>query len=93
MQAIGGEKALFGTAFLTQQGDRFVIFNDQGYLILADLSPKGYREIDRAKVLEPTYSARGRTVVWSAPAYADRCAFARNDKEIVCVSLAAAMKS
>ena len=93
LQLIGGEKALFGTAFLTPQADRFVIFNDSGYLILADLSPKGYKEAGRAKVLEPTYEARGRTVVWSAPAYADRRAFARNDKEIICVSLAAANKS
>jgi outer membrane protein assembly factor BamB len=93
LQAIGGEKANFGNAFLTPcGGDRFVLFSDSGHLILADLSPKGYKEIDRAKVLEPTYQARGRTVVWSAPAYADRCAFARNDKEIICVSLAARVK-
>jgi len=26
--------------------------------------------------------------VWSHPAFSDRCAFARNDKEIVCVDLA-----
>jgi hypothetical protein len=29
-------------------------------------------------------------VVWSHPAFANRCVFARNDKEMVCVSLAAA---
>jgi hypothetical protein len=27
-------------------------------------------------------------VVWSHPAFADRCVFARNDAELVCVSLA-----
>jgi hypothetical protein len=27
--------------------------------------------------------------VWSHPAYADKCVFARNDQEIVCVSLVA----
>jgi len=90
--AVWGEKAQFGTAFLVPQGNRFVIFNDLGYLILAELSPKGYKEIDRAKLLEPTYSARGRTVVWSAPAFANRAVYARNDKEIVCVSLAAEPK-
>jgi hypothetical protein len=31
----------------------------------------------------------GRPVVWSHPAFADKCLFARNDKELVCVSLAA----
>jgi hypothetical protein len=92
LKPIGGEKALFGSAFLTPRGEHFVIFSDSGHLILADLSPEGYKELGRAKVLEPTYEARGRTVVWSVPAYADRCAFARNDKEIICVSLAAALK-
>jgi outer membrane protein assembly factor BamB len=28
-------------------------------------------------------------VVWSHPAYANRCVFARNDQEIVCASLTA----
>jgi hypothetical protein len=32
--------------------------------------------------------AFGRPVVWSHTAYANRCVFARNDKEIVCASLA-----
>ena len=64
-----------------------------GDLILAELSPKGYREISRAHLLEPTHAARGRDVVWSHPAFAHRCVFARNDKEIICVSLAADGKS
>jgi hypothetical protein len=55
---------------------------------LAELSPKGYKEIDRAKILDPVQAARGRQVVWSHPAFAGKCVFARNDKEIVCVSLA-----
>jgi outer membrane protein assembly factor BamB len=87
--ATGGEKSDCGTAFLVSQGDRFVIFNDQGDLILANLSAKGYQEIDRARIVEPVQSARGRTVVWSHPAFAGSCVFVRNDKELVCVSLAA----
>jgi outer membrane protein assembly factor BamB len=85
-----GEKTDCASAFLIPQGDRFVICNDQGDLILAKLTPKGYNEIDRARILEPVQEARGRHVVWSHPAFAHRCVFARNDKEIVCVSLAAA---
>jgi outer membrane protein assembly factor BamB len=84
-----GKKTDCASAFLVPQGDRFVIFNDQGDLILAELSPKGYREIDRAHVLEADHKARGRTVVWSHPAFARRCVFARNDREMVCLSLAA----
>jgi outer membrane protein assembly factor BamB len=89
LAATGGAKADCGSAFLIPQGDRFVIFNDLGDLILARLTPKGYTEIDRAHVLEPDHEARGRKVVWSHPAFARRCCFARNDKEIVCFSLAA----
>jgi outer membrane protein assembly factor BamB len=87
--ATGGQKGDCATAFIVPQGDRFILFNDQGDLILARLSPQGYREIDRAHLLEPVQSARGREVVWSHPAFARRCVFARNDKEMVCVSLAA----
>jgi outer membrane protein assembly factor BamB len=86
---LAGKKADCGTAFLIPQGDRFVIFNDLGDLILAQITPQGYKEIDRARILEPVQAARGRHVVWSHPAFADRCVFARNDKEIICVSLAA----
>jgi outer membrane protein assembly factor BamB len=78
-----------GTAYLVKNGDRFVIFAETGELILARLSPKGYEEISRAKILEPTTPTFGRTVVWSHPAFAHKCVFARNDKELVCVSLAA----
>src|SRR5262249_52377991 len=93
LRVFGGEKGTFATAFLVPQGGgRFVIFNDLGELILAELSPKGYKELGRAKLLAPTYEAGGRTVWWSAPASADRSVFARNDKEIVRASLAAAPK-
>ncbi|MGD9722519.1 MAG: PQQ-binding-like beta-propeller repeat protein [Pirellulales bacterium] len=64
------------------------MFNDQGELILAQLSKEGYQQIDRARILEPVGFARGRDIVWSHPAFARKCVFARNDKELVCVSLA-----
>lgn len=80
-----------GTAFLVKNGDRYFIFSETGHLIIAKLSPKGYEEIDRAKLLDATNNAFGpnRQVVWSHPAFANKCIFARNDKEIVCYSLAA----
>ncbi len=86
----GGEQGLFLNGFLIPQGDRFFIFNDQGELIIAKLTPKGYEEVDRARVIEPTYREpqTKRTVVWSHPAFADRSMFVRNDKEIIRVSLA-----
>jgi outer membrane protein assembly factor BamB len=78
-----------GTAFIVKNGDRFFLFAETGHLVIAKLSRKGYEEVSRAKVLEPTGAAFNRKVVWSHPAFADRCAFVRNDQEIVCVSLAA----
>ncbi|MCI0381195.1 MAG: PQQ-like beta-propeller repeat protein [Gemmataceae bacterium] len=77
------------TAFLVKNGDRFFLFNEKGQLIIAKLSAKGYEEISRAKILEPTGTGFGRDVVWSHPAFAGRCAFIRNDRELVCVGLAA----
>jgi len=85
----GNERQNSGTAFLVKHGGRFFLFSETGALVLAKLSPKGYEEISRAQILEPTQSAFGRNVVWSHPAFANRCMFARNDREIVCVSLAA----
>jgi len=85
----GERPAFFATAFLVPAGDRCWLFNDQGALILAKLSPEGYDELGRMQLLEPTGFARGRNIVWSHPAFADRCCFARNDKEIVCVDLSA----
>ncbi len=79
----------WANAFLTPNGDRWFLFNEKGDLIIAKLSPDGYEEIGRTHVLEPTGSAAGRKVLWSHPAYASKCIFARNDKEIVCISLAA----
>lgn len=76
-----------GTAFLVKNGDKFFLFSETGHLIIARLSPTGYEELSRAKILEPTNEAFNRPVVWSHPAFADKCCFARNDKEIVCVSL------
>jgi outer membrane protein assembly factor BamB len=83
------KKEFLGSAFLVEHGDRFFICNDLGDLIIARLSGKGYEEIDRTHLLDTTLSTRGREVVWSHPAFANRCVFARNDKEIICVSLAA----
>ena len=77
------------TAFLVKQGDRYWLFNEKGEIVIAKLSPEGYDEIDRAKVIEPTYFASGRDVVWSAPAFANRRMYVRNDGECICVDLSA----
>lgn len=84
-----GKKGRYGTAFLIKHGDRFFLFNEQGDLLLSKLSPQGYQELGRFHVLEPSNKTFGRAMVWSHPAFAQRCLFARNDRELVCVDLAA----
>jgi outer membrane protein assembly factor BamB len=83
----GKRPAGHGTAFLVRNADRFFLFSESGDLIVSHLSRSGYEEISRFHVLEPTGEAFGRPVVWTHPAFARRSVFARNDKEIVCVSL------
>ncbi|HVV72110.1 MAG TPA: PQQ-binding-like beta-propeller repeat protein, partial [Verrucomicrobiae bacterium] len=83
-----GEPVRWANAFIVKNGARFFLFNEKGDLIIAHLSPAGYEEISRAHILAPTNKDCGRLVVWSHPAFANRCVFARNDKEIICVDLA-----
>ena len=84
----GQRRASHGTAFIVKHKNGYFLFSETGDLILANLSPQGYREISRFHVLDPTNECFGRPVVWSHPAFANRCAYVRNDEEIVCVSLA-----
>jgi outer membrane protein assembly factor BamB len=88
--ATGGKSRRWANAFLTPQGDRYFLFNEQGDLIIANLTPKGYEELSRAHIIEPTnHMVEDRPVVWTHPAYANKCVYVRNDDEIICVSLAA----
>jgi len=91
-QATGGKPVRWANAFIVPQGDRYFLFNEHGDLIIARLTPKGYDEVSRANLLAPTNTMAGppgRLVLWSHPAFAHRSIYARNDQEIVCVSLAA----
>ena len=79
-----------GNAHLVRNGDDVFIFNHTGHLILAHLTPKGYEERGRCLLVEPTagYRAQG-PLTWAHPAFANQCVFVRNDRELVCASLAA----
>lgn len=81
------------SVFMTLHGDRVFVFSESGDLIIARFSPKGYEEIGRTQVIEPDMfsgGTSGRKVVWSPPAYANRCIYVRNNHEMICLSLAAA---
>lgn len=72
-----------------RNGTLYWLFNEKGELIIAELSRKGFRELDRAAIIAPTTAQLSRRggVTWAHPAFADRAVFVRNDEEIVCVSL------
>ncbi|MEX2285436.1 MAG: PQQ-binding-like beta-propeller repeat protein [Planctomycetaceae bacterium] len=72
---------------LTPNGQSFLLYNDRGELIRAQLTPAGYKETSRAPLLEPTYPFGGRKFAWSPPSYANRHIFVRNDKELICAAL------
>jgi len=76
---------------LTVNGDFVLLYTDRGELIRAQLTSQGYKELSRVAVLEPTMPFGGRKVTWSPPAFAGRHIFARNGKELICASLAAAL--
>ncbi|MFV1965445.1 MAG: SUMF1/EgtB/PvdO family nonheme iron enzyme [Pirellulaceae bacterium] len=84
-------QVIWGMAHLVRNGDKTWIFNDRGELIISRLSARGFEEISRAKLIEPTrVQLRRRSgVCWSHPAFAYKHVFARNDEELVCASLAA----
>jgi len=68
-------------------GGGLLLFTDQGNLIRARVSPQGYQELSRVKLIEPTYPFGGRNVAWPPPAFANGAVFVRNDKELICVSM------
>jgi formylglycine-generating enzyme required for sulfatase activity len=58
--------------------DRAIALNADGELVLLRLTPDGYAEQSRTKILGET---------WAHPAYAGNCIYARSDTELVCVVL------
>ncbi len=73
-----------------QNGEITWMFNEHGELIISRLSPGGYEEISRARLIEPTTGQlnRGGTgVTWTHPAFAGRHVYVRNDRELVCAYL------
>jgi outer membrane protein assembly factor BamB len=88
---VTGEKARWASGFIVRHRDRFFINNDRGELIIAKLSPEGYREISRTHLIQPTSNPGNRrelgAVNWTHPAYANRRIITRNDREIISISL------
>ena len=72
LKAAAGKEERWGNAFIVPNGDNYFIFNERGELITAELTPDGYQETSRAKILEPTNPLVNRPVVWMHPAFANK---------------------
>ncbi len=74
---------------MVRHEDKIWMFNERGELIISKLSPEGFHEISRAKIIEPTEGQLNRRggVCWSHPAYANKCVYVRNDRELLCIDL------
>ena len=88
----------WSSAHLVRHANRYFVNNDVGDLIIARLTPTGYVELSRTKLIEPTSGSGTRTphgaiaeriVNWTHPAYANGHIVHRNDHEIIRASLRA----
>lgn len=86
---IFGDRAAFcGSVFWVDAGAAVYGLTDQGDLVVLKLAPDKCEVLASAHVLETTHAAKGRKAVWAHPAFADKKVYVKNDKEIVCISLA-----
>ncbi len=87
-QAVPG--ARWATVHTFQDGDREIMFNDQGELIFGKLTPSGFEIDSRAQLIPPTRIQLNRRngVTWAHPAIAAGVIYARNDESLVAASLA-----
>jgi outer membrane protein assembly factor BamB len=82
-------KERWANIHMVQNQDKTWMFNEKGELIICKLSPKGFHEISRTKLIKPTTGQLNRGVCWSHPAFAYRHVYIRNDEELVCADLSA----
>ena len=82
-------RARWSNIHFVKHEEQVWMFNERGELIISELSPQGFHEISRAHLIDPTLIQLGQRdgVCWSHPAFAQRHVFARNDQELICVSL------
>ncbi len=76
---------------MVRHEDKIWMFNERGELIISKLSPEGFHEISRTKLINPTegqLNQRGG-VCWAHPAFAYKHIYIRNDEELLCADLSA----
>ncbi len=82
-------KARWANIHMVRHEDNIWMFNESGELIISKLSPRGFHEISRAKLIKPTKGQLNRGVCWSHPAFAYKHVYIRNDEELICADLSA----
>jgi len=77
------------TAFLVPHNEHCFIFTEKGDLHIARLSAAGYEPLDKVHLCDPDMLVGVHKVIWSHPAFANRCIFVRRNSEMIAFSLAA----
>ena len=87
LEAVPGDR--WSNIHMVRNEDKIWMFNERGELIISKLSPDGFHEISRARIIEPTEGQLKRRggVCWSHPAFADKHIYVRNDSELLCIDL------
>lgn len=74
---------------LVWQGEKVWGFNELGELLLGRLTPRGYVDLGRAKLITPVrISPNPRNgVCWAHPAFVGNRVFVRSDEKLVCIQI------
>jgi len=84
-------QARWANIHMVRHEDHIWMFNERGELIISELSPRGFHEISRAKLIKPTQGQLSQRdgVCWTHPAFAYKHVYIRNDEELICADLSA----
>jgi len=76
----------WSNAHFVFQDEKIWAFNEKGELVLGEVSPEGFTDLGRVKLVDPVRispNPRGG-VNWAFPAFSGRRIYARSDAKIVC---------
>jgi outer membrane protein assembly factor BamB len=90
LDLLTGDRVWEDLTAVKKNGELTYMFNEHGELIIAKLTPEGFEEISRAKLIEPTkrqLNRKGKGVTWAHPAFAYKHVYIRNDESLLCADL------
>jgi len=88
---LGGStpKDKWWSAFFVRHHENYFVLNENGDLQIARFSPTGYELLAKTHLCDPDMPVANRKVIWSHPAFANRCIYVRSNSELMAFSLAA----